>query len=74
MGKAKGMLQTLWVRGFIDEANIQQYPINGRIDAYGVVLPNTSLKSVEVARRMNTTKTIKCKKEERKLQKTVIQC
>ncbi len=34
----------LWERGFIDEANIQQYTINGRKDAYGVVLPNTSLK------------------------------
>jgi hypothetical protein len=34
----------LWERGFIVEANIQQYTINGRKDAYGVVLPNTSLK------------------------------
>ncbi len=43
MGKAKGMLQVLWERGFIDEANIPQYTIDGRKDAYAVVLPNTSL-------------------------------
>jgi hypothetical protein len=39
MGKPKGMLQVLWERGFIDEGNLQQYTIDGKKDAYGVLIP-----------------------------------
>jgi len=44
MGKQKGILQVLWERGFIDEANINQYTMDGRKDAFGVHQPQTSLK------------------------------
>lgn len=44
MGKLKGMLLVLWEHGFIDEANIQQYTINGRKDADGILIANTSMK------------------------------
>ena len=39
VGKLKGMLQVLWERGFIDEGNLQQYTIDGKKDAYGVLIP-----------------------------------
>ena len=44
VGKPKGMLQVLWERGFINEGNLQQYTVDGKKDAYGVLIPNTSLK------------------------------
>jgi hypothetical protein len=44
IGKQKGILQVLWERGFIDEANINQYTIDGRKDAFKVHQPQTSLK------------------------------
>jgi hypothetical protein len=42
-GKAKGLLQVLWERGFIDADNHQKYTMNGRQDACGVLMPETSL-------------------------------
>ena len=44
MDKPKGMLQMLWERGFIDVTKLQQYTVDGKKDAYGVLVPNTSLK------------------------------
>ncbi len=44
MHKPKGMLQILWERGIINDTNVAQYTIDGKKDAYGVLLPNTSLK------------------------------
>ncbi len=44
VGKLKGMLQVLWERGFINEGNLQQYTVDGKKYAYGVLIPNTSLK------------------------------
>ncbi len=44
VGKLKGMLQVLWERGFINKGNLQQYTVDGKKDAYGVLIPNTSLK------------------------------
>ncbi len=46
MGKQKGILQVLWERGFINEANISQYMMDGRKDAFGVHQPQTSLKDL----------------------------
>jgi hypothetical protein len=34
----------LWERGFIDAANVDKYTMNGRQDACGVLIPETSLK------------------------------
>ena len=45
-GKAKGLLQVLWERGFIDTTNIEKYTMNGRQDACGVLMPETSLKNL----------------------------
>jgi hypothetical protein len=42
-GKAKGLLQVLWERGFIGAANVDKYMMNGR-DACGVLILETSLK------------------------------
>jgi hypothetical protein len=43
-GKAKGLLQVLWERGFIDATNLEKYMMNVRQDACGVLMPKTSLK------------------------------
>ncbi len=43
-GKAKGLLQVLWERGFINATNIEKYTINGRQDASCVLMHDTSLK------------------------------
>jgi hypothetical protein len=43
-GEAKGLLQVLWERGFIDATNLENYTMNGRQDAYGILIPDTSLK------------------------------
>jgi hypothetical protein len=51
-GKAKGMLQILFERGFIDPSKIvnrdiskiTEYTVDGRNDAFGNLLPETSLK------------------------------
>jgi len=45
-GKAKGLLQVLWKRGFIDTTNLEKYTMNGRQDASGVLMPETSLKGL----------------------------
>ena len=42
-GKAKGLLQILWERGFIDKRNLSAYSINGKKDAHGNVNENYSL-------------------------------
>jgi hypothetical protein len=31
-------------KGYIDDTKVAQYTIDGKKDAYGVLLPNTSLK------------------------------
>jgi hypothetical protein len=38
-GKAKGLLQVLWERGFIHATNVEKYTMNGRQDACGVLIP-----------------------------------
>jgi hypothetical protein len=44
-GKPKGMLQILWERGFIDPAKKKEdYTLQGKKDAFGKVIPETSLK------------------------------
>jgi hypothetical protein len=45
-GKAKGMLQILWERGFIDpgKTNKSDYTLKGKKDAYGNLMLETSLK------------------------------
>jgi hypothetical protein len=43
-GKAKGLLQVLWEKCFIDATNIEKYMMNGRQGTCGVLIPNTSLK------------------------------
>ncbi len=40
----------LWERGFIDETKLQQYTVDEKKEAYGVLIPNTSLYGVELAR------------------------
>jgi hypothetical protein len=43
-GKAKGMLQVLWERGFLDVGNLKQYTVDGQKDAFGNLQHKTSLK------------------------------
>ena len=43
-GKAKGMMQVLWERGFIDKSKKNEYILAGSKDEFGVVDKNTSLK------------------------------
>jgi hypothetical protein len=43
-GKAKGLLQVLWERGFINATNLENHTMNGRPDACGILIPDTSLK------------------------------
>jgi hypothetical protein len=43
-GSAKGVLQVLWERGFINEKNLKQYTADGRKDAFDYLQPHTSLK------------------------------
>ena len=43
-GKAKGMMQVLWERGFIDANNMKEYTLAGSKDEFGVVNKSTSLK------------------------------
>jgi len=43
-GKAKGLLQVLWERGFINATNLENYTMNRRQDACGIPIPDTSLK------------------------------
>jgi hypothetical protein len=38
-GKEKGILQIPWERGWIDESNMNQYTMDGRKDAFGVLQP-----------------------------------
>jgi len=42
-GKPKGILQTLWERGFIDATALSRYTMNGRQDESGILLKETSL-------------------------------
>ena len=42
-GKAKGLMQILWERGFIDERNLDKYTMNGRQDVFGVLIPERLL-------------------------------
>jgi hypothetical protein len=44
-GKQKGLLQTLWERGFIDENKpvMKYYTMTGSKDLYGNVIPGTNL-------------------------------
>jgi len=44
VGKPKGMLQILWERGWIDETKIQDYTVNGKKDALGSTINETSLR------------------------------
>jgi len=44
IGKPKGMLQTLWERGLIDETNLNSHTNDGRKDANGTLLHATSLR------------------------------
>ena len=43
-GKAKGLLQVLLERGFIHATNLENYTMNERQDACGILIPDTSLK------------------------------
>ena len=43
VGKAKGKLQILWERGMIDEANLNKYTNDGKVDAFGILDKNYSL-------------------------------
>ena len=45
-GKTKGLLQITWEHGFIDMTNLQQYTIDGKKDAFGVLQPETNLKQL----------------------------
>jgi hypothetical protein len=45
-GKAKGILQVLWERGWIDEAKLNKYTINGKQDVFGVVDTEFALKTL----------------------------
>ena len=42
-GKAKGLLQVLWERGFIDESNLSSYNISGSKDKHGNINNSFSL-------------------------------
>jgi hypothetical protein len=42
-GKAKGLMQVLWERGFIDVNDVSKYTLNGRQDASGILMKETSL-------------------------------
>jgi hypothetical protein len=43
-GKPKGMVQILWEQGWIDEGRLQDYTVNGRKDALGTTINDTSLR------------------------------
>ena len=43
-GKPKGMLQILFERGFIDPLRFSEYTVDGKNDAFGNHVPDTSLK------------------------------
>ncbi len=43
VAKPKGMLQILWEQGWIDETKIQAYTMNGKKDALGSTINETSL-------------------------------
>jgi hypothetical protein len=43
-GKAKGMLQIFFERGHIDPSKIAEYTVDGRNDAFGNLIPETSLR------------------------------
>ena len=45
-GQTKGILQSLWERGFIDINNLNQYTLDGRKDKNGELFLETSLKYV----------------------------
>jgi hypothetical protein len=42
-GKAMGLLQTLWERGFVDDINLPTYAVNFMQDESGILLKDTSL-------------------------------
>jgi hypothetical protein len=42
--KAKGLLQVLWERGFINPTNVDMYTMNRKQDACRVLMLNTRLK------------------------------
>ncbi|KAI2502685.1 hypothetical protein MHU86_11742 [Fragilaria crotonensis] len=44
--KAKGLLQVLWERGFVDESQLEKYTLNGTRDVFGLVQKYFSLKSL----------------------------
>jgi hypothetical protein len=43
-GRPKGMLQILWERGWIDDRRLNDYTVNGKKDALGTTINETSLK------------------------------
>ena len=43
VGKAKGKLQILWERGWIDTDNVPKYTDQGKVDAFGILDKNYSL-------------------------------
>jgi hypothetical protein len=43
-GKAKGMLQILFERGKVDPAKMAEYTVHGKNDAFGNLMPETSLR------------------------------
>jgi len=43
VGKAKGKLQILWERGFIDTTNLARYTNDGKVDAFGIIDKSYSL-------------------------------
>ncbi len=43
-GTLKGMVQILWEQGWIDEGRLQDYAVNGRKDALGTTINDTSLR------------------------------
>ncbi len=42
-GKAKGLMQVLWERGFIDVNDVLKYTLNGQQDASRILMKETSL-------------------------------
>jgi hypothetical protein len=42
-GKAKGLMQVLWERGFVDVNDVSKYTLNRWQDASGILMKETSL-------------------------------
>ena len=45
-GKSKGMLQILFERGHVDPEMFPQYTVDGRLDGFGNLIPETSLRNL----------------------------